>query len=298
MDTPSLITATPLGNDAFRGLAAGTDERRTFGGLFAAQMLSAAAGTVDGRPCNALHLLFIGGGDNHSEVRIEVDRLRDGRSFSARQLRLKQHGAVLVAGLASFHGGDDGPDFQIGMPAVADPETLEDTRLVRRARAERKGKSPATYVAEEVLEQRIAELRVDDSNGTLGLRAGWFRTRSPIGDDPVVHQATIAFASDMGLVHAAVNVHHEQGNGERLDETSLDHAIWYHRPARADDWLLHVQRAPTMTAGRGMSYGAIFDRSGRLIASTAQELLARYDRRERAASEGGVAGLGSRPAAA
>lgn len=280
MDAVSLITATSLGDDAFHGRAAGTDERRTFGGLFAAQTLSAAAATVDGRPCHSLHLLFIGGGDNHSDVRVEVDRLRDGRSFSARQVRLLQHGKVMVSGLASFHAGDDGPEFQIGMPDVAEPEALEDSRAARRVRAERQGRAPATYVAHEVLEQRIAELRVDRNDGTLGVRAAWFKTREAMPDDPMAHQAMIAFASDMGLVHVAVNVHHESGAGQRLDETSLDHAIWFHRAVRADDWLLHVQRAPTMTGGRGIAQGAIYDRSGRLIASTAQELLARFDRRD------------------
>ncbi len=279
MNFSSLLAVTSLGDDAFLGQPAGTDERRTFGGLFAAQALAAAAGTVDGRPCNALHMLFIGGGDNHSEVRLEVDRLRDGRSFSARQVRLLQHGKLMLSAIASFHGGDAGPEFQAQMPDVAGPDGLEDTRDVRRARAERKGKPIPTYVAEQVLEQRIATLAVDRSHGLVGTRAAWVKTRKPMSDDPMAHQATIAFASDMGLVHAAVNVHHQDGDGTRLDETSLDHAIWFHRAARADNWLLHVQRAPTMTNGRGMSHGEIYDREGRLIASTAQELLARYDRR-------------------
>jgi acyl-CoA thioesterase-2 len=279
MDFSSLLTAIPLGQDAFLGHAAGTDERRTFGGLFAAQALAAAAATADGRPCNSLHMLFIGGGDNHSDVQMEVDRLRDGRSFSARQVRLLQHGKLMVSAIASFHNGDAGPQFQVGMPDVAQPEALQDTRLVRRARTERKGKAAATYVAEEVLDQRIAILAVDRANGTLGTRAAWVKTRLPMGDDPVAHQATIAFASDMGLVHVAVNVHHQESDAARLDETSLDHAIWFHRAARADEWLLHVQRAPSMTGGRGMAHGEIYDREGRLIASTAQELLARYDRR-------------------
>jgi acyl-CoA thioesterase-2 len=276
--TEEFISVEPAGEDCFVGLAGKTDEPRTFGGLFAAQVLSAAAATVDGRKCNSLHLQFISSGDNRHSVTLAVERLRDGRSFSARQIRLAQNDRLLVTAFASFHGGDEGPDHQVVMPDVPDPNTLEDQRERRRRSWLTRGGTAPRYIAEELLDQRTAYTRVGLADGEEGQRAAWFRWRTQLGDDPALHQSAIAFASDMGLVQVGVIVENEIGSSRKLDASSLDHSIWFHRPARADEWLLHVQRSPVMTGGRGMTNGMIFDRSGQLVATVAQEILARYRR--------------------
>ncbi len=277
-DVARLLLPRMVENGRLVGAASATDERRTYGGTLAAQTLAAAAATVDDRPCNALHLLFVAAGDAGQEVALDVDRLRDGGSFAQRRIRASQDDRALIAGLASFHAGDDGPSHQVAKPDVPDPETLEDQREVRRRNAEVKGRPLKRFIAEDILDARSVTLPSDRSRGFESRRLLWFRTREAMPDTPLLHQAIIAFASDMGLVHVGVQAHNELGDGHALDAASLDHSICFHRPARADEWLLHVQRSPSAQGGRGIAHGVIFDRDGQLVASVAQEILVRRRR--------------------
>lgn len=278
MDVETLLTPTALGDDRFSGPPADLGDWRTFGGLLAAQAMMAAAATVGDRPCHSLHLLFAGAGKEGEGVDIAVDRVRDGARFAQRRIEVGQGDRRLVTALASFHAGDDGPEHQVAMPAVADPETLEDQRGIRLRNAAARGVEARRYVAEELLDARPTGQMVDRTRGVEGRRQLWFRARRALSGKPILHQALIAFASDMGLVSTGMLAHNELGGGAPLDAASLDHAIWFHKPARADDWLLHAERAPVAAGGRGLSLGEIFDRSGRLIASVAQETLLRRKR--------------------
>ncbi|ALC10480.1 acyl-CoA thioesterase [Sphingopyxis sp. 113P3] len=270
------LQSEPLGGDRFESPAGGGDERRTFGGLLIAQTLVAAAATVEGRPCHSLHLLFTGAGDGARPVTLAVERLRDGRAFAARGVRAEQDAKLLASATLSFHDGDEGPRHQPAMGDVSDPETLEDQRETRRRNAEARGRPARRSVAEELVDARPAE-SLPVQGGQEVRRHLWFRSRKPLGDDPISHQALIAFASDMGLVHLQLLANNAAGGGP-LDSASLDHAIWFHRPARADDWLLHVQHAPVAHSGRGLTLGCIYTQGGTLVASVAQEVLIREPR--------------------
>lgn len=271
------LTAAPLGDDRFTAPPGEGDERRTYGGLIVGQALAAAAATADGVACHSLHLLFAGAGDGAQPVAIAVDRLRDGRAFAARGVRVEQDGKLLANATLSFHRGDEGPQHQLAMPAAPGPESLEDQREIRRRNAEARGKTPRRSVAERLIDARPIELPLNQIEGGVEARRQlWFRSRAPLGDDVAAHQALIAFASDMGLVHLGMAAHNASGDGGQLDAASLDHSVWFHRPARADDWLLYDQRAPVAHGGRGLTFGTIFTRDGALVASVAQEVLIRH----------------------
>jgi acyl-CoA thioesterase-2 len=270
-----LLMSTMLADDRFVAAPCETDYRRTFGGLLAARALAGAAATVEGQPCHALHLLFLRAGSPSAAMEIAVDRLRDGRSFAARSVSVIQKGRLLVSALASFHRGDAGPEHQVAMPSVAAPEALQDQRLVRRRNAAERGATAPRYVVEDVLDIRSLDEPLDRTAGGEARRLIWFRTRERLSDEAALHQAVIAFASDIGLVHVGLMPHNELGDSTKLDAASLDHTIWFHRAARADEWLLYLQRSPVARGGRGLSHGMIFRRDGALVASIAQEILAR-----------------------
>ena len=264
---PSRFTAgTPFG-----------EERRIFGGQLIAQSLVAAAHTVGKTHCNSLHAYFVSAGDLTRPLDFEVAHVRDGRSFDAREVRVRQQERLVFSASLSFHDGDPGPEHQIGMPDVPPPEELEDQRERRRRNADERGVAMRVFSAEQMIDARAVELPVTRPEGGIeGRRCLWFRSRAPLAEDPTMHQAAIAYASDMGLLHVGLRPHLELGNGEPLDTASLDHAIWFHRFARADDWLLHVERSPIGSCGRGLSFGSIFARDGTLVASVAQEILIRW----------------------
>ena len=277
-DLEALLIPSVVGEDSFVGMAGGGIPTRTFGGLFAAHALAAAASTVDRLVCHSMHLLFLRPGDAEVATRILVDRLRDGGRFASRQVRIEQKGAELVRGFLSFHLGDTGPAHAICPPQAPLPEDLIDQRTIRRESANDLGRAAKDSIVETVLDLRPVEMRADRSNGIEGRRMLWFRARTPPGPNAQASYALMAFASDVGLVHTGLMVHNELGRGSPLNATSLDHAIWFHREVKADDWMLFVQSSPVMAGGRGLTGGAIFDRGGVLIASVAQEILAR-DRR-------------------
>lgn len=263
------------GADRFAGAASGTDEKRTFGGVLLGQAVVAAARTAGGLQCHTFLALFVAGGMATDPAVCAVTRLRDGRSFISRAVNVRQGDQLLLSGLASFHGGDTGPEHQIVMPDARPPEGLEDQRSIRRRRAAARGVAARRYASEELLDSRPVDLHPDLSNGIEGRRYVWFRSRTGLPDDPVLHQGAIAFASDAGLVHVGTLPHAVLGAGTRLDFASLDHTIRFHRAARADQWLLHVQRAPVAAAGRGLASGTIFTIDGTLVATVTQEFLLR-----------------------
>jgi acyl-CoA thioesterase-2 len=271
----SLLAPVGVAPDSFVFPCGQTDERRTFGGLLAAQAVISAGRTSEEGSLNSLHMLFLAPGDPQEETGATVERLRDGRKFAARHLKICQSGKTLVSALASLHRGDEGPRHQIQMPSAPDPETLEDQRTVRSRNAERRGAPLRRRIAEELLDTRAVELPLDLSRGIEGQRLLWFKSRDRLTADPLLHQGILALASDVGLVHVGLRVHHLLGDARVFDSASLDHVIWFHGPAQADEWLLQVQRSSISGNGRALTHSSIFSRAGELVATVTQEILAR-----------------------
>ena len=267
----TLFALSPDGADLWSAPGApDTDEKRLYGGLLLGQAVAAAsAGT---RRCHALHALFLRAGHKRVPFLIDVERTRDGRSFSARRIKIRQGEQVLLEAYSSHHDGDRGPDRHSAMPTVTPPEALEDRRVVRRRRASDTRRA-FDYLAERMLDARPLppDRRSEEHHGAI-----WIKPRAPVSGGPELHHAVIAFASDLEMVRAGLHNTPAVRDGARLDTTSLDHSIWFHRPvAAAGDWMLHVVHGRTIADGRGWSESSIFTRDGVLVASAAQEFLAR-----------------------
>ena len=266
MDFPHLLGLTRTGDTAW--IAPGlprSDEPRPFGGALVAQAILAAS---DGAPaCHALHAFFIRAGEKEQPFDISVTRTRDGRSFATRQFEVTQAGRLLLAGHSSHHDGDCGPAHQAEMPDVPPPEALENQAAARA----KSGRPPRTYLLDMMLDVRAVE---QPQAAGHPRRALWFRPRVAFQGSASLHRAVIGFASDVGLVRVGL-LPHGSTQDAAIQAASLDHSIWFHGEAAADDWLLPVQHSPVAQQGRGLSLGAIFSRQGRLVASVAQEFLCR-----------------------
>lgn len=276
MTFDELFALAPAGAGVWIAPAAPTtDERRLFGGLLLGQAIVAAS--MQTRRCHALHAFFIGVGEMQEPFDIDVEAARDGSSFATRRIEIRQRQQLLLAGYSSHHDGDAGPNYQAPMPDMPAPEDLEDQRVTRGKRAEDRAKPARRYLSEDMLDARPVELPPVPPGSDRPARAVWFRPREPIRGGVEVHQAAIGFASDMGLVHVGLLPHFRAG-GFPVQAASLDHSIWFHREATANDWMLHVHGARVAALGRGLSQSAIYTRDGLLVASASQEFLARRQR--------------------
>ena len=247
----------------FRGVAPQDQGPRIFGGLVIGQALLAAYKTIDTRVCHSLHCYFIRPGDPSVPILYEVDRSRDGKSFTTRRVTAIQHGAQIFNLAASFQDEEPGYDHQDPMPVTPAPETLpEDTNDWGGARP---------------IDMRWVDARDYDATPTAGPPAQnvWMRVISPIGDDIATQQAVLAYASDMSLLSTAMRPHAINWRTPGFQSASLDHAIWFHRRSSFNDWHLYSQKSPSASGARGFNLGEIFNQDGRLVASTAQEGLMR-----------------------
>ncbi len=249
-----------------------TDERCVFGGLVVGQAIIAASAHT--RRCHSMHAYFIGMGAKQQLFEILVDPTRDGGSFSTRQTEVRQQGRLLLAAYSSHHDGNTGPEHQDAIPDVVAPEGLESLYARYRRHLEQLGRTPRNYLAEQMLDVRAAERKEARGSVAQEMRAIWFKPRTPIQGGAAVHQAAIAFASDVGLLRAGVEQHASAGSGA-FQTASLDHALWFHREASANEWMLHVHHSPVAAHGRGFSRSSIYTREGVLVASATQEFLAR-----------------------
>lgn len=250
---------------------------RIFGGQVLAQSLLAAIRTVDAaRPPHSLHAYFLRAGDPEAPITFDVERLRDGRSFSARRTQAVQNGLPILSMISSYQLPAGGLDHADEMPTVPPPEDLPSL-------SDRFGHLDVPQV-QHMLRTRPLDLR--HVEGPLFLRPGpepvarqavWMRTTTPMPDDPVWHATLTAFASDYTLLESVLR-RHGLSWASGLKTASLDHALWFHRPARIDDWLLYVQRSPSASGGRGLALGQLFTRDGALVASVAQEGMMRPPR--------------------
>ena len=274
----ALLDLEPLEVNIYRGRNRDIGTGRVFGGQVMAQALVAARRTVDQpREAHSLHGYFILPGDLSAPIVYFVDRLRDGGSFTTRRVTAIQHGRAIFNLSASFHVAEDGREHQAPMPEAPDPDTLAPELTLIREMAERIPESlrpvltqdrpidfrPVAPVDPFRAEQRRPERRV------------WLKALGRLPDDPLVHQAVLAYASDHGLLPTALLPHGIAFRSPGLQMASLDHALWFHRPFRADEWLLYVMDSPTAAGARGFTRGAVYTREGSLVASVAQEGLIR-----------------------
>ncbi|MFJ4472396.1 acyl-CoA thioesterase II [Streptomyces sp. NPDC089424] len=278
-----LLDLEQIEEDIFRGQSRSAVVPRVFGGQVAAQALVAAGRTVpEDRHPHSLHAYFLRAGDPGAPIVYTVDRMNDGRSFTARRVVAVQHGQPIFALSASFQKYEEGFEHQGAMPSAPDPETLPTSRERMRGY----GHLPA-QVVEKFLEARAAvDLRYVDEPpyGRFGEPREphsqvWFRTDGKLADDPLLHVVLATYVSDMTLLDSVLLAHGRGGwaVGDVVG-ASLDHAMWFHRPFRADEWLLYDQESPSAFGGRGLGQARIWTQDGRLAVTVIQEGVVRAPR--------------------
>jgi acyl-CoA thioesterase-2 len=265
----------------FRGLSAHDDRLRVFGGQVAGQALVAAGRTVERGAVHSLHAYFLRPGDPSAPIVYEVDRIRDGRSFTTRRVIGIQHGQAIFNLAASFHIDESGPEHQAPMPEVPDPESLP---TFAELMAPYRDRLAAWYDRPQPLDIRHVGghplERTPQEPGAAPFRGRvWFRADGRLPDDPLLHACVVAYASDLTLLDTTLSPHGLSiWSTPTLMLASLDHAMWFHRPFRADEWLLYDQDSPVARGARGFARGSIFTRTGELAVSVVQEGLVRLRR--------------------
>ncbi|MEM7082130.1 MAG: acyl-CoA thioesterase II [Pseudomonadota bacterium] len=261
----------------FRGESRDIGSPRVFGGQVLAQALSAALTTVKERPVHSLHAYFLRAGDIKSPIVYEVDRARDGLSFSMRRVTAIQHGRQIFNLSASFHKAEQGLEHQFLMPDVKPPAALPDAQ----AFVTKMGQRMAPALRDFYLRERPFEFRfgwgepLGEGTGPDPKTYLWFKTRGSPPNDDDLHRTLLAYVSDYHLIRTATLAHDVQFGDQRVQLASLDHAMWFHRDVRVDDWLLYTMDSPNTKGSRGLARGMIYNQSGELVASTAQEGLVR-----------------------
>jgi acyl-CoA thioesterase II len=274
----ALLDLEPLEVNIYRGQNRDLGTGRVFGGQVFAQALVAARRTVDGgREAHSAHGYFILPGDLKAPIVYFVDRLRDGSSFTTRRVTAIQHGQAIFNLSASFHVPETGLTHQTMMPEVPDPETLPpELQLIREMADQLPEALRPVLTQDRPIDFRpVAPLEIGRAEKREPIRYSWFRAIGTLPDDVSTHQAVLAYASDYGLLITALQPHGLSYRSRTLQLASLDHSLWMHRPFRADEWLLYSTDSPVTAGARGFVRGAIYSRSGELVASVAQEGLLR-----------------------
>ena len=272
------VQPDPERENTFTGTSYRPPWGRIFGGQVLAQSLMAATRTVDeSRPVHSLHAYFLRAGDPAVPITFDVDILRDGRSFSARRTQALQRGKPILSMISSFQVPADGLDHQVEMPKVPGPDELPSLD-------EQFGHLDIPAV-QQMLRSRPVDMRYVDgalfaapAPEAVGHQSVWFRASAPMPKDPLLHTALLAFSSDYTLLESVIRRHGLTWSTSGIKTASLDHAMWFHRAARADEWLLYSQESPSASGARGMGMGRIFTMDGVLVASTAQEGMMRLPR--------------------
>jgi len=276
-----LMDIEPAGPDRWIAHSPDNGWVRVFGGQVIAQSLVAAQRTVEARAPHSLHAYFILGGDPAAPIELSVERVRDGRSFSVRRVTARQRGEIMFFMSVSFQVEEPGDlEHALPMPAVTPPEQTPDPVALAAAG------SPEQAARVRDFFQRISpiELRPLDPRryrpSTPGILSDprqslWIRLKGPLPDDPAIHRAALVYLSDMTLIDTVLVAHGYSIARGQFQTASLDHAVWLHRPFRADDWLLYAQESPTAQGARGLTRALLYTRDGVLAATTAQEGLVR-----------------------
>ncbi len=254
---------------------------RLFGGQLVAQALLAAAATVEGKPPHSLHAYFVEGGLPGAALELAVERVRDGRSMAARRVSVTQEGRDLLVLLASFHASPVSPQLADPPPSVPAPDQLPLLqKWVHQSPPEVRPTAERGWVQQPPpVEMRLGEaLRFLGGEPAGGTRSHWMRVPREVGSDPLLHTALLAYASDYFLLDMAFRAHPLGLPASAYTSTSLDHALWFHRPVRFDEWVLHTQETVAISGDRGLVRGAMHDAEGRLVATAMQEVLIRVRR--------------------
>lgn len=277
----ALLKLEKIEENIFRGNSQDLGFGNIFGGQVLGQALSAASQTVPAdRSAHSLHAYFLRPGDPAMPIVYEVDCIRDGRSFTTRRVVAIQKGRAIFSMSASFQGAEDGFDHQAAMPEVPGPEGfLSEIEMARRVA----DKIPAA-IRNQILCTKPIEIRPVNPNNPFApkkmepRRYVWFKTITRMPDDLSIHKYMLAYASDFGLVATSLYPHGKTFWDADMQVASLDHAMWFHRDFRMDEWLLYVIDSPSASRARGLNHGHIYTRDGRLVASTSQEGLIRHRR--------------------
>jgi len=261
----------------FRGESRDIGSPQVYGGQVLGQALMAAAATVEGRAVHSLHAYFLRRGDIRHPIVYDVDRSRDGSSFSSRRVIAIQHGQQIFHMSASFQAEESGLDHEAPMPAVPEPESLADSSSAELAEIEPHSGHTRdhTPLHRPFQFRRVPSTAIRNQSCGAPLKCFWFRAIDRVPADDTLHRCLLAYVSDYQLVGAALSRHGVSPLKDEMIVASLDHAMWFHRPVRVDDWLLYATDSPSASGARGFARGSLYSRSGHLLASTAQEGLMR-----------------------
>lgn len=273
----TLLDLEPIEVNIFRGVSPPSERQRVFGGQVAGQALVAASRTVDPETkIHSLHAYFLRAGDSRVPILYEVERIFDGLSFTSRRVSAVQHGRVIFTLSASFQVPEDGFDHSAPMPDVPAPETIPDVKERWAAIAAERG--APEYMLDLPFDLRNCDWTPEERTNPLPpYQRVWMKATGRLPDDPVLHACALTYASDMTLLDTALLPH----GVRQIDDVfmaSLDHAMWFHRPFRADEWLLYAQDTPSAASGRGFTTGSVFTTDGKLAVTVAQEGLIRPPR--------------------
>jgi len=271
--------------DVFIGRSQPMPHGRVFGGQVLAQSVIAAGRTVNDledaaehpRRIHSLHGYFLRAGDSSQPIRFAVERLRDGHSFSARRVHAIQFGKPILSLITSFQTDAEGLDHQDSMPSAPDPESLQTLAEVFDGLDDPQA---LFWSKEKAIDQRHVEgaIYIRPGRQRAAQQSVWLKAVGQMPDDPLLHAAVLAYSSDYALLEPVLRRHGLAWSDRRLRAASLDHAMWFHRPGRADDWTLYTQSSPSASGGRGLAAGRMFSTDGILIATVAQEGMLRVKR--------------------
>jgi acyl-CoA thioesterase-2 len=278
-----LLDLEEIEKNHYRATSPNEGWQRVYGGQVIGQALVAASRTVpEDRRAHSLHGYFLRPGDTTIPILYKVDRIRDGRSFTTRRVVAVQHGKAIFNMSISFQVIEEGFDHQMPMPEAPRPDALQDEKELR---GEWVKELPPEYAGSFMSERPIEVRPVDPMNifhpeKRPPQQMCWMKARDPLPDDLRLHQCVLAYLSDWSLLDTATLPHAVSFIQTNMQVASLDHAMWFHRPFRADEWLLYVQDSPSASGARGLNRGLIYDQEGRLVASAAQEGLIRIHEEE------------------
>lgn len=274
IDLLAILDVKQIEVNVFRGESPKSSSLRVFGGQVIGQAMVAACRTVEGRLPNSLHCYFIRAGDTRAPIVYTVEHLRDGKSYSTRHVNAVQHGHTIFSIMVSFHAEEESAfDHQNIMPEMPPPEKFTAEELSKQPMyLEMPEIVHIYYGSDRPVKMRPVEIgryfgqKIDDGRVHF-----WIKTTAELPDDPALHMCALAYASDFSLVDAVMARYGRTLFDGRMISASLDHAMWFHRPFRADEWLLYAQDSPSAHGGRGFTRGMIFKPNGDLVASVAQE---------------------------